>query len=154
MVQIPCPRTHQIQKPRSTSESLEPDMSGSDLEQSESDSEFNPGDEKPKRRKTESSIGVVFKFIPEQSEVTCSFPLAEYRTSEELLTKARKFFQVFNKDAGSSILACRSPSQQEQHCLFENSEGQFVLLLTEAAEALMSSNQRLTSQERCSMTLL
>lgn len=80
--------------------------------------------------------------------MTCSFPVAECSTGIDHFTKARKFFRIFNRDAEVSILACRLASQQEQCYLFEGSEGQFELLLTDADE-LKSSNPRLTVEVKC-----
>lgn len=61
--------------------------------------------------------------------MACLIPMAECSDSKTLSTKARKFCQVFNKDVEVSLLSCRLPSQQEQRCLFEGSDGQFGLLV-------------------------
>lgn len=137
------------------------DMSTSDsdlTESSESENEMPPAKKIKTERLDRLSIPtdltstreteLVFKFISEQSDMTCFFPMAESNTSRALFTKARKFFQVFNKDIEVSILSCRLPFQQEQRCLFESSEGQFALLLSDV-DGLKSSNQRLTIELKC-----
>lgn len=106
-------------------------MSASDLDDlGESESEDGEPPAKRTRIKTEREspdmssflaelqpardVGVVFKFVSQQLEMACSFPVAEFSTSTDLFTKARKSFRVFNRDIEVSILPCRLASQQEQ----------------------------------------
>lgn len=57
-------------------------------------------------------VEMVFKFVSEQPEVTGSFRVAECSTSIDLFTKARKFFQIFNRYT-EVILSRRLASRQE-----------------------------------------
>ncbi|BCR94093.1 uncharacterized protein AKAW2_11139S [Aspergillus luchuensis] len=59
-------------------------------------------------------------------------PLDECRSRKELFDKATAFYQACDRDAQVKILACQISTQREQHYLFEDSDGEFRLLVEQA----------------------
>ncbi|GKZ77419.1 hypothetical protein AnigIFM56816_010718 [Aspergillus niger] len=69
-------------------------------------------------------------------------PLDECRSRKELFDKATAFYQACDRDAQVKILVCQISSQREQHYLFEDSDGEFRLLV-EQAQSLEDSLDRI-----------
>ncbi|OJJ75522.1 hypothetical protein ASPBRDRAFT_191749 [Aspergillus brasiliensis CBS 101740] len=68
-------------------------------------------------------------------------PLDECRSRQELFDKATAFYQACDRDAQVKILACQISSQREQHYLFEDSDGEFRLLVEQALGLVDSSDR-------------
>ncbi|PYH93404.1 hypothetical protein BO71DRAFT_381514 [Aspergillus ellipticus CBS 707.79] len=66
-------------------------------------------------------------------------PLDECMSRKELFDKASAFYKACERDSQVNILACQISSQREQQYLFEDSDGEFRLLVEQA--------QRMTSSD-------